>query len=97
MKILDRERLDRFCRKHADARSWIENWLADVETARWQTPQDIRNRYASASFPGGGLVVFNVKGNAYRLEATVAWRTATVVVEWIGTHREYDERNKDRR
>lgn len=67
-----------------------------VETARWQAPQHIRHRYASASFLGGGLVIFNVKGNAYRLEATIAWRTATVVVEWIGTHREYDERNKGR-
>ena len=96
MKILDRERLEQFCRKHADARSWIENWLADVETARWQTPQDLRNRYTSASFLGGGLVIFNVKGNTYRLEATIAYRTGTVAVEWIGTHRAYDERNKSR-
>jgi len=28
MKVLDRERLERFCRKHTDARGWIENWLA---------------------------------------------------------------------
>jgi len=96
LKILDRERLEQFCRKHADARSWIENWLADVETARWQTPPDMRNRYASASFLGGGLVVFNVKGNTYRLEATIACRTGTVAVKWIGTHRAYDESNKSR-
>lgn len=96
MKILDRERLEQFCRKHADTRTWIDNWLADVETARWQTPQDLRDRYASVSFLGGGLVIFNVKGNPCRLETTIAYRTATVVVEWIGTHREYDERNRNR-
>jgi len=41
-------------------------------------------------------VVFNVKGNAYRLEATIAYRSGTVAVEWIGTHREYDGRNRNR-
>jgi mRNA interferase HigB len=96
MKVLDRERLERFCRKHADARGWIENWLADVESAVWTTPQDIRRRYASASFLPEGAVIFNVKGNAYRLEVTVAYRTGVVVIHWIGTHREYDERNKRR-
>jgi mRNA interferase HigB len=96
MKILDRERLERFCGRHADARKWVENWLLDVECAVWTTPQDIRRRYASASFLAQGVVIFNVKGNAYRLEVTVAYRTGVVVIDWIGTHREYDERNKRR-
>lgn len=96
MKVLDRERLERFCRKHTGARGWIENWLADVESAVWTTPQDIRRRYAGASFLPEGVVIFNVKGNAYRLEVTVAYRTGVVVIGWIGTHREYDERNKRR-
>jgi mRNA interferase HigB len=96
MKILDRVRLERFCRKHAGAREWIENWLADVEGAAWKTPQDIRGRYASASFLPGGVVIFNVKGNTYRLEVTVAYRTGVVLIEWIGTHAQYDERNKRR-
>jgi mRNA interferase HigB len=96
MKVLDRERLERFSRRHADARRWIENWLADVESAAWGTPQDIRRRHASASFLPGGVVIFNVKGNSYRLEVTVAYRTGVVVIDWIGTHREYDERNKRR-
>jgi mRNA interferase HigB len=96
MKVLDRERLERFCRRHADARRWIENWLADVEGAAWVRPHDVRERYPSASFLPEGLVIFNVKGNAYRLEVTVAYRTGVVVIDWIGTHREYDERNKRR-
>jgi mRNA interferase HigB len=67
MRIAGRERLEQFCRKHADARTWIEHWLADVETAVWATPQDLRNCYASASFLPEGVVIFNIKGNAYRL------------------------------
>lgn len=96
MKVLDRERLERFCRKHAAARGWIESWLAEVESAAWATPQDIRRRYASASFLPGNVVIFNVKGNAYRLEVTVAYRTGVVIIGWIGTHAEYDERNERR-
>jgi len=96
MRIAGRERLEQFCRKHADARTWIEHWLADVETAVWATPQDLRNRYASASFLPEGVVIFNVKGNAYRLEVAVAYRAATVSIRWAGTHREYDQRNRSR-
>jgi len=96
MRIAGRERLERFCRKHADARAWIEHWLADVESSVWRTPREVRNRFASASFLPGGVVIFNVRGNAYRLEVAVAYRTGTVLVLWAGTHREYDERNKGR-
>jgi mRNA interferase HigB len=96
MRITGREQLDAFCRMHTDARKWIENWLADVESVAWKAPRDIRERYASASFLRDGLVIFNVKGNTYRLEVDVAYGAGVVSVRWIGTHRAYDERNKRR-
>ena len=96
MRIVGRETLDRFCSRHADARKWISSWLSEVESSAWVNPQAIKDRYAAASFVGGNTVIFNVKGNDYRLEVTVAYRTGTVVVNWIGTHAEYDERNARR-
>jgi mRNA interferase HigB len=96
MKLVGRNRLDEFCAEHPDARNWIENWIADVETAAWKTPHQLKERYPSTSLLGAGLTIFNVKGNNYRLETTVAYKTATVVVLWAGTHAEYDERNKRR-
>ncbi len=96
MKIVGRSRLEAFCDRHADARKWIEHWLSEVEVARWTTSQDIRARYASASFLAGNLVIFNVKGNDYRLEVSVAYQTSVVVVRWAGTHAEYDQRNRKR-
>jgi mRNA interferase HigB len=96
MKLVGRNRLDEFCGTHPDARLWIENWIADVEAAAWMSPHQLRGTYPSASFLGGGLTIFNVKGNRYRLEATVAYGTGIVVVLWLGTHGEYDERNKRR-
>jgi len=96
MRIVGRELLERFCGKHADARAWIERWLADVELAAWARPGDIRSQYASASFLADAVVIFNVKGNAYRLEVAIAYRTGVVSILWAGTHGEYDQRNRKR-
>jgi mRNA interferase HigB len=96
MKITGRGVLAAFTQEHADTRRWIENWLAESEGATWKTPQDIKDHYASASFLPGGRVIFNVKGNEYRLEVIVAFKTGVVVVEWAGTHAEYDQRNRRR-
>jgi len=92
MLLVGRDRLDEFTKAHADARAWIENWIADVEAVRWRTPQDIRNRYASASFLDNRIVIFNVKGNRYRLEVQVVYNTGVVVVKWAGTHADYTKR-----
>jgi len=95
MKLVGRNRLDEFCGRHPDGREWIENWVADVEAAEWRTPHQLKVTYPTASLLGGAAV-FNVRGNKYRLEVTIAYRTRTVVVLWAGTHAEYDERNKKR-
>ena len=92
MWIVGRNKLDEFCRAHSDSRDWIRNWIADTSSATWQTPQDVKLRYASASFPATNRVIFNVKGNRYRMEVQVAYHTGVVVVEWIGTHAEYTKR-----
>ena len=92
MRIVGRDKLDEFAGARADARPWIEIWIAYTEATRWQTPQEIKDRYASASFLADRLVIFNVKGNRYRLEVQVAYNTGVVVVRWIGTHAEYSKR-----
>jgi mRNA interferase HigB len=94
MLLAGREVLERFTRDHADARAWIENWIALVEMERWRSPQDIKARYAAASVLADRVVVFNVKGNRYRLEVQVAYNTGVVVVKWVGTHAEYTRRMK---
>lgn len=96
MKVVGRSRLDAFLKRHADARRWIECWLTDAEAVTWCTPHDIRAQYSSASFIHPNIVIFNVKGNSYRLETTVAYKSQTIVVNWIGTHAEYNQRNRKR-
>ncbi len=92
MLLVGRDTLDEFTNVHADARAWIESWIADIEAAGWRTPQDIKDSYASASFLANRIVIFNVKGNRYRLEVQVAYNTGVVVVKWAGTHADYTKR-----
>ena len=94
MLLVGRDRLDEFTKAHADARAWIENWIADIEAARWRAPNDIKASYASASLLADRVVIFNVKGNRYRLQVQVAYNTEVVVVKWAGTHAEYSKRMK---
>jgi mRNA interferase HigB len=92
MRILGRDLLAEFIAAHADARLWIENWIAEAERMQWRTPQDVKGMYATASFLAGNVVVFNVKGNRYRMVTLIAYQTGTIIVRWIGTHAEYDRR-----
>lgn len=92
MRIAGREKLDDFVRAHTDARAWVENWIADTEKAQWRTSRDIKNSYASASFLAGNGVIFNVKGNHYRLEVLASYNAGVVVIRWAGTHAQYMKR-----
>ncbi|MFQ5787362.1 MAG: type II toxin-antitoxin system HigB family toxin [Thermodesulfobacteriota bacterium] len=94
MTLIGREKLHHFIFKNTDTRNWIENWIADVQNANWQSPRDIKNRYSNASFLANNIVIFNVKGNSYRLQVQIAYKTKKVNVVWIGTHAEYNKRFK---
>ena len=90
MIVVGKRALSEFARTHASAREAIAAWTLEVESASWQTTMDIKTRYASASFFGNNRVVFNLKGNQFRLDVQVNYATQTVLVRRIGTHAEYD-------
>lgn len=89
MKIIGREKLYEFKKKHSDAVSQIDAWEAETENAEWETSQDIKRRYASASFLADNHVIFNIKGNSYRLKIQVSYKTKIVIIKNVGTHSEY--------
>jgi mRNA interferase HigB len=92
MKIIGKRKLFVFSERHSDIREWVANWLKDVESSRWRLPQDVKDRYATASFLAENVVIFNVRGNRYRLETQIAYQLGIVAVKWIGTHAEYTRR-----
>lgn len=87
------EVLDTFRRRHADVDQQVKAWVAEVRQARWRKPADIKERFPSASFLEGDRVVFNLKGNRYRLLVRVGYQSQIVRVQKIGTHAEYDKWN----
>jgi len=89
MKIIGRKILHDFKEKHADVRSQIDAWEAEADAATWNSPLDIKRRYASASFLPDHYVVFNLKGNRYRLLVQVSYNNQIVLVKKVGTHDEY--------
>lgn len=91
MKVLGRDKLEKFWYKHANARPALQAWFAEVERARWSTPQDIKDRYRSADFLSENRVIFNIKGNRFRLVVKVRYQRGIVIVDWVGTHADYDK------
>jgi mRNA interferase HigB len=92
MRVIGSRLLADYMQTHPPTRTWLVNWLADVERSAWKTPQDIKLRYVHASFLAGNKVVFNVKGNDHRLVVQVAYQTGIVQLLWIGTHADYSRR-----
>ncbi|MEH6648835.1 MAG: type II toxin-antitoxin system HigB family toxin [Motiliproteus sp.] len=92
MKVLGRDKLVTFYTQHANSKKALDAWFNEAEAANWKTSQDIRNRYRSADFIADNRVIFNIKGNHYRLVVKVRYQNGIVVVEWIGTHAEYDKK-----
>jgi len=90
MKVVGIKLLEEFGRKHADIRKQLDAWLAEVKDAQWKTPQNIKTRYVNASFISEDRVIFNIKGNDYRLESKVNFKNQVVLVKRIGTHEEYN-------
>lgn len=62
-----------------------------MQSSNWRTPHDIKERYATASILADCVVIFNVRGNNYRLVVKVAYAAQVVSVRWIGTHADYDK------
>ncbi len=90
MHVISRKKLREFWENHADARASLESWFADVKHAEWQKPDDIKAVYRNASIIGNNRVIFNIKGNKYRLVVAVQYTFRIVYIRFIGTHQEYD-------
>jgi mRNA interferase HigB len=91
MRIVAKKNILSFIERHAQARQSLLAWHAEASQANWKTPQDIKDQYASASFIGKNRVVFNIKGNDFRLIVAIAYRIGVIYVKFVGTHAEYDK------
>ncbi len=91
MNVISKRTLVKFYERHPQAKTPLEVWHADARKAEWQSPEDIKAIYASASFIADNRVVFNIKGNDYRLIVHIDYKRKIVRIKFIGTHSEYDK------
>ena len=90
MRIIALKTLRVFWEEHPDARQPLQSWYEDAKHAVWQTPTDIKLVYRNASIIANNRVVFNIKGNSYRLIIAMNYRFSIAYIRFVGTHNEYD-------
>ena len=90
MRIITLKTLRLFWEQHPDAQQALQVWYRDAKRATWHTPADIKNVYRNASIVGNNRVVFNIRGNQYRLVVAINYAHGIVYIRFIGSHHDYN-------
>jgi len=97
VRIVARSTLNGFVNNRVNSRlrtgvkKHLEAWYAEVEKASWKNPAELKAQFRSASIVSGERVVFNIKGNDYRLIVAINYHYGILLIIWLGTHKEYDK------
>lgn len=90
-RIFAKSTLREFWEKHPDSEQYLKTWYDTAMSSDWKTPTDVKQTYASASILQGSRIVFNIKGNTYRLMTKFNFEKQWIFIRFIGTHKEYDQ------
>ena len=95
MRIIAKSRLRQYWEKSGNekAQLYLNEWYHFCAKKNWSTPQDVKNTFRHASFVGNNRVVFNVKGNDYRIVCAMDYAKQAMYIKFVGTHKEYDAIN----
>ncbi len=93
MRIIAFRTIRKFYEKSecSDSEASLRAWYHDARTAEWENSNDLKNQYKNASIVGDGSVVFNIKGNDYRLVVAIDYEFQVIFIRFIGTHIQYDK------
>ena len=93
MRIIAFRALREFFEKpeYADSEASLRAWFHDAKAAEWKSSNDLKQQYKNASIVGEGRVVFNIKGNSYRLVVAIDYDFQVIFIRFIGTHKQYDK------
>jgi len=94
MIVVSLDRLQTFIGLHKrgpEAKPDLLSWYWQTKAETWANPHDVKARFPKASILKGGVVIFNIRGNEFRLVTRINYQVSVVLVEWIGTHKEYDK------
>jgi mRNA interferase HigB len=91
LRVIAKKILRDFWEKHADCEQQLKSWFQETSKAEWNNSKDIKTEYPTASFLAGNRVIFNIKGNHYRLIVKINYDYQMVWIRFIGTHAAYDK------
>ena len=94
-RIIAKRTLRKFWKKHADSEQYLKTWYETTKASNWTSPSEIKKTYVNASILKGNRVVFNIKGNSYRLIVKFNYERQWAFIRFIGTHAAYDNINAD--
>ncbi|MDR3762747.1 MAG: type II toxin-antitoxin system HigB family toxin [Acidobacteriota bacterium] len=96
MRVIARSTLREFVetlkgtRNHGPVKSALDAWFHEAEAASWKSPAAVKAAYTNTSIVAGDRIVFNIKGNSYRLSVAVDYTRQLLFIKWVGSHAEYD-------
>jgi mRNA interferase HigB len=91
LRVISKKILREFWEKHSDSEQQLKSWFQETSNAEWNSPNDIKIEYPSASILSNNRVVFNIKGNKYRLIIKINYDYKMAWIRFVGTHTEYDK------
>ena len=89
-RIIAKKTLKDFWENHADAEQYLKTWYETAKNSNWRSPNDIKQTFINASVLKDSRIVFNIKGNSYRLIVKFNYERQWAFIRFIGTHAEYD-------
>jgi len=92
-RIFAKSTLRKFWEVHPETEQYLKTWYETVITADWRNPAEVKQTYSTASILKNNRIVFNIKGNSYRLIAKFNFEKRWIFIRFIGTHIEYDKIN----
>jgi len=96
MRIIKKKTLSDYWEKHEDVRFALQAWHAEAKAALWKSSDEIVKSYPYVDPVGDNRIVFNIKGNSYRLVVKIHYNTGVVYIRFVGTHAEYDKINAEK-
>jgi len=93
MRIIKERTLTDYCKlsKYQQAAESLKAWIYEVKYSTWNNANELKAKYGNASIISSKRVVFNIKGNDYRLIVDIEYKLKIVFIVWFGTHKEYDK------
>jgi mRNA interferase HigB len=90
-RIFAKSTLRQFWEKHQDAEQYLKTWYETAMKSEWKTPNDVKQTFATASILKEGRIVFNIKGNSYRLVEKFNFEKQWIFIRFVGCHSDYEK------